>query len=439
MLDRQFAAGSRVIAVATRAAGGKTTLSPDDEHDLRLAGFLTFLDRPKADAAHALERLKRLGVEAKIITGDNDRVAEKVCADLGLPVLGTIIGPELDQLDDQELAAALPRTTIFARVTPEQKSRVIKAQHHLGATVGFLGDGVNDAVALHDADVGISVQTATDVAKDAADIVLLDKDLNILAGGVVEGRRIFANTIKYVLMGTSSNFGNMFSAGGASLILSFLPMLPTQILLNNLLYDISEMTIPTDRVDEEQLKRPAHWDTRLIRRFMTFFGPISSIFDFATFGIMIWVFNAGPTLFRSGWFVESLATQSLVIFAIRTHRVPFFRSRPSKPLTISTLTVVTVGVLLPYSPLAGVLGFTALPAAFLAVLVAMIVIYLVLIELGKRRFYRVHTEGPPLARPHPPRQRRVHHRATRWSIPGRPHRRSRRPVAGHAVSAGGAS
>src|SRR5579864_8551337 len=198
-------------------------------------------------------------------------------------------------------AEALPNTTIFARVTPEQKSRVIKAQRALGTTVGFLGDGVNDAVALHDADVGISVATATDVAKDAADIVLLAKDLDILATGIGEGRRIFANTIKYVLMGTSSNFGNMFSAGGASLFLSYLPMLPTQILLNNLLYDASEMTIPTDNVDEEQLQRPAHWDTRFIRRFMVFFGPISSIFDFATFAIMLWVFNADAALFRSGW------------------------------------------------------------------------------------------------------------------------------------------
>ncbi len=425
VLDRQFAAGSRVIAVATRAADGQTDLAPGDERDLELAGFLSFLDRPKADASEALERLKRLGVEVKVITGDNDRVAQKVCADLDLPVLGTLVGTELDRLDDEQLAAALPRTTIFARVTPEQKSRVIKAQHQLGSTVGFLGDGVNDAVALHDADVGISVQTATDVAKDAADIVLLDKDLGILAGGVVEGRRIFANTIKYVLMGTSSNFGNMFSAGGASLFLSFLPMLPTQILLNNLLYDVSEMMIPTDNVDEEALLRPAHWDTGLIRRFMTFFGPISSIFDFATFGIMIWGFGAGATLFRSGWFVESLATQSLVIFAIRTHRVPFFRSRASKPLTISTFLCVGIGVLLPFSPLAGVLGFTALPASFLAALVAMICLYLVLIELGKRRFYRLQGEGRPIARPGPPRERRIHHRASRWSIPGRPRGRSK--------------
>jgi Mg2+-importing ATPase len=424
VLDREFAAGSRVIAVATRSADGRTTLSADDERDLELAGFLTFVDRPKADAHEALDRLKRLDVEVKVITGDNDRVAQKVCTDIGLAVDGTLTGAQLDRLDDSQLAAALPRTTIFARVTPEQKSRIIKAQRALGATVGFLGDGVNDAVALHDADVGISVETATDVAKDAADIVLLDKDLDILAGGVVEGRRIFANTIKYVLMGTSSNFGNMFSAGGASLFLSFLPMLPTQILLNNLLYDGSEMTIPTDNVDEEQLQRPAHWDTRFIRRFMTFFGPISSIFDFATFGIMIWVFNAHAPLFRSGWFVESLATQSLVIFAIRTRRIPFFRSRPSTPLTVATMICVAIGVLLPFSPLAHVLGFTALPAGFLAALAAMILVYLVLVELGKRRFYRVRPRGPAIARRLPDREHWIHHRASRWTT----HAAVRRPI-----------
>jgi P-type Mg2+ transporter len=427
VLDCQFAAGSRVIAVATRAADGRTTLSADDERDLDLAGFLTFVDRPKADAHEALDRLRRLDVEVKVITGDNDRVAQKVCTDIGLAVDGTLTGAQLDQLDDAQLAATLPQTTIFARVTPEQKSRIIKAQRALGSTVGFLGDGVNDAVALHDADVGISVQTATDVAKDAADIVLLDKDLGILAGGVVEGRRIFANTIKYVLMGTSSNFGNMFSAGGASLILSFLPMLPTQILLNNLLYDTSEMTIPTDNVDEEQLQRPAHWDTGFIRRFMTFFGPISSMFDFATFGIMIWVFNAHAPLFRSGWFVESLATQSLIIFAIRTRRVPFFRSRPSTPLAVATIICVAIGVLLPFSPLAHALGFTALPASFLAALVVMILVYLVLVELGKRRFYRVRPGGPAIARPLPDRERWIHHRASRWSTRARP----RRPIPAH--------
>jgi Mg2+-importing ATPase len=420
VLEEQFAAGSRVIAVATRPADGQTTLRAEDEAELKLSGFLTFLDQPKPDGADALARLKALAVEVKVITGDNDRVAQKVCTDLGLPVLAALTGSQLDGLDDDALAAALPQTTIFARVTPEQKSRVINAQRRLGSTVGFLGDGVNDAVALHDADVGISVESATDVAKDAADIVLLEKDLDVLAGGVVEGRRIFANTIKYVLMGTSSNFGNMFSAGAASLFLSFLPMLPTQILLNNLLYDGSEMTIPTDNVDEEQLKRPAHWDTTLIRRFMTFFGPISSIFDFATFAILLWIFDANATLFRSGWFVESLATQSLAIFAIRTRRVPFFRSRPSTPLLASTLICVTIGVLLPFSPLADTLGFTSLPAGLLVALALMIPAYLLLLELGKRRFYGIAAVGRPLARPRPPRQRRIHHRASRWTVRGRP-------------------
>jgi Mg2+-importing ATPase len=286
-----------------------------------------------------------------------------------------------------------------------------------------LGDGVNDAVALHDADAGISVDSATDVAKDAADIVLLDKDLAILADGINEGRRTFANTIKYVLMGTSSNFGNMFSQGAASFFLSFLPMLPKQILLNNLLYDVGEMTIPTDNVDEEQLKRPSHWDIGMIRRFMLTFGPISSIFDFATFAVMLGVFDAGASLFRSGWFVESLATQSLVIFAIRTHRVPFFRSQASRPLTIATLLCVAIGAFLPFSPLADVLGFTALPAGFFAFLVGATVVYLAVVELGKRWFYRGADEGQPLARRHPhPRhhpKQRVHRRASRWSIPGR--------------------
>jgi len=350
-----------------------------------------------------------------VITGDNDRVAGKVCGDLGLPVRGVLTGTQLDALDDAALAAALPQTTVFARVTPEQKSRVINAQRTLGSTVGFMGDGVNDAVALHDADVGISVDSATDVAKDAADIVLLEKDLGILATGIGEGRRIFSNTIKYVLMATSSNFGNMFSAGGASLILSFLPMLPTQILLNNLLYDISEMTIPTDNVDSEQLEKPAHWDIRMIRRFMVFFGPISSIFDFATFGIMLGVFDAHAPLFRSGWFVESLATQSLIVFAIRTRRVPFFRSRASKPLTITTLLCVAVGAYLPYSPVNHVLGFRPLPVAFFGFLVGMIILYLIVVEVGKTFFYRHVPEGQPLAARIP--HKRAHHRASRWSVP----------------------
>jgi P-type Mg2+ transporter len=420
LLDAQFDAGSRVIAVATRDGDGLATLSPQDEHDLTLVGFLTFVDRAKPDVGASIELLKRLGVTVKIVTGDNDRVASKLCADIGVPVAGTLTGAALEKLSDDELVAALPSTTIFARVTPEQKSRIIRAQRTLGADVGFLGDGVNDAVALHDADVGISVDSGADVAKDAADIVLLDKDLGILAGGVIEGRRVFSNTIKYVLMGTSSNFGNMFSAGGASLFLSFLPMLPFQILLNNLLYDVSEMTIPTDNVDEELLQRPSYWDTAFIRKFMMFFGPISSAYDFITFGVMLWVFHAGETLFHSAWFVESLATQTLVIFIIRTRRIPFFHSRPSTPLLTTTLACAVVGLVLPFSPLAGVLGFTALPAGFLGILVLMIVTYLGLVEAGKSRFFRPVPGERPLARPRGKWERRVHRVAARWSHPKLP-------------------
>jgi len=304
-------------------------------------------------------------------------------------------------------------------VSPEQKSRIIRAQRSLGVDTGFMGDGVNDAVALHDADVGISVDGASDVAKDAADIVLLEKDLGVLADSVMEGRRIFSNTVKYVLMATSSNFGNMFSAAGASLFLSFLPMLPTQVLLNNLLYDVSELTIPTDTVDEELLRRPARWDVHMIRRFMVFFGPISSAFDFLTFGIMLWVFHAHEHLFQSGWFVESLCTQTLVIFVIRTRRLPFFRSRPSKPLLLTTLACVAVAVALPFSPLAGLFGFTPLPGGFLALLAGMVVAYLALVETGKALFYRYArlgvVEPQPVARPRHAGVRRVERLAVRWS------------------------
>ncbi len=417
VLDDLFASGSRVVAVATRPAVDLTALTPAEEHDLELRGFLCFADPAKADAARSLDRLAKLGVTVKIVTGDNGRVAEKVCADLGMHSLGTLTGSELEAMSDAALAEALPDTSIFARVTPEQKSRIIRAQRALGSDVGFLGDGVNDAIALHDADVGISVDTATDVAKDAADVVLLEKDLGVLANGVVEGRRTFANTIKYVLMGTSSNFGNMFSAAGASLFLSFLPMLPGQILLNNLLYDVSELTIPTDNVDEELLARPSQWDIGFIRRFMFVFGPISSLYDFATFAVMIYGFDAGATLFRSGWFVESLATQTLVIFLIRTRRIPFFHSRPSTPLVTTTFACVAVGVALPYSPLADVLGFEALPLDFLAVLALMVVTYLGLVELGKYVFFtRLGQAARPLAIKPPRKERRIQRRAAGWSL-----------------------
>ncbi|GAA4116922.1 magnesium-translocating P-type ATPase [Knoellia locipacati] len=414
LLEAEFGAGHRVVAIATRPAPGATAITADDEAGLTLAGFLVFLDQPKPSAAASLDRLTGLGITVKIVTGDNPRVAETVCRTLGLTSGGTLTGADLDAMDDAELSAAVAGTTIFARVSPEQKARILRAQRGAGSAVAFLGDGVNDALALHHADVGISVDSATDVAKDAADIILLDRDLDVLADGVAEGRRIFANTIKYVLMGTSSNFGNMFSVTVAAAFLPFLPMLPFQILLNNLLYDAGQMTIPTDRVDEEQLARPSHWDIGFVRRFMVRFGPISSAFDFATFAVMLWAFHASAPEFRSGWFVESLATQTLIVFVIRTRRVPFFRSRPSRPLLLSVLCVVALGTVIPASPVNDALGFAPLPAAFFAVLAAFVVAYLAAVEVAKYAFYRATspTTAQPLQRDH---EHRVHRLSARWS------------------------
>jgi Mg2+-importing ATPase len=405
-----FTSGRRVVAVASKPASELTVLTADDECGLVLDGFLVFDDEPKAAARDSLAQLAALGIELKVATGDNPKVAEKVCTDLDLPSKGTITGAEMETLDDAGFDGAAQNHTIFARISPEQKARLIVSLRRTGRSVAFLGDGVNDALALHAADVGISVDTAADVAKDAADVVLLEKDLGVLAAGVAEGRRIFANTIKYVLMGTSSNFGNMFSAAAASAVLTFLPMLPSQILLNNLLYDSSQLAIPTDRVDSEQLLAPSHWNIAFIRRFMLTFGPISSLFDFLTFGLMIGVLHAGPVEFRTGWFVESLATQTLIIFAIRTRRVPFFRSRPGLVLTLAAFAVVAVGVAITVSPLAHSLGFTPLPWLFFAALVAFTIVYLVLVEVTKSVFY---------ADP-------VHHAGQRHRTRGRVHRIQRR-------------
>jgi P-type Mg2+ transporter len=409
VLESLFGEGARVVAVATRTAPGLSGLSAEDERDLRLEGFLTFVDRPKADAGASIARLAGLGIAVKVITGDNGIVAAKVCHDIGLPPGDVLSGKDLDDLGDDALAEAIPGTTVFARVSPDQKARVIRIARRAGADVAFLGDGVNDAVALHAADVGISVDSATDVAKDAADIVLLDKDLGVLADGVIEGRRIFANTLKYVLMATSSNFGNMFSAAGASLFLSFLPMLPSQILLNNLLYDAGQLAIPTDRVDPETVTRPSAWDIAFVRRFMMVFGPISSIFDFATFYVMLQILDAGHNEFRTGWFVESLATQTLVIFVIRTRRVPFLRSRPSPAMLALPVTCAAIGAVLPYSPLAHVLGFSPLPLRFFLILLGMIAIYLVLVEVVKIPFYAAQNRP---ARP-PPSHEERHERFVR--------------------------
>jgi Mg2+-importing ATPase len=425
VLEALFADGARVIAVASRADAGPAPLTTADERGLHLEGFLAFVDRPKADAGSSIAKLNRLGIAVKVITGDNGTVAEKVCRDIGVHVEAVLTGGELERLDDAALTLAIPSTTVFARVSPEQKSRIVKLARAGGADVAFLGDGVNDAVALHAADVGISVESATDVAKDAADIVLLDKDLGVLADGVMEGRRIFANTMKYVLMATSSNFGNMFSAAGASLFLSFLPMLPSQILLNNLLYDVGQLAIPSDRVDPETLRRPAGWDIAFVRRFMAVFGPVSSLFDFMTFYVMLVVLHAGHGEFRTGWFVESLATQTLVVFVIRTRRVPFLHSRPSPAMIALPVACAAIGAILPFSPLAHVLGFAPLPLTFFLLLLGMIAGYLVLVEVVKSYFYA--RLERPAGRPRSHAERHHHHvrrRAARFT----------RPAAGHAVA-----
>jgi P-type Mg2+ transporter len=391
-----------VVAIALRTmAQGSQSLAMTDERDLELIGFLTFADQPKPDAAAAIRRLTDLGITVKVVTGDHPIVAESICRRLGLAVSGVISGSEIERLDDDALVSTVSANTIFARVTPAQKARIIRAERSHGTDVAFLGDGVNDAVALH-----------------AADVVLVDKSLGVIADGVVEGRKIFANTVKYVLMATSSNVGNMVSAGVASVVLDFLPMLPGQILVNNLLYDTSQLTIPTDHVDEELLARPAQWDISLIRRFMLLFGPISSIFDGLTFVVLLTFLNASPVEFRSGWFVESLATQTLVIFVIRTRRTPWWHSRASRALTTTTLSCAVLALVLPYSPLADPLGFTPLPLGFLVTLAVMVAVYLSVVELAKARFFAPPRPARPprrLAAEVPARHRRTHRRAARFS------------------------
>lgn len=404
-LSTQFARGARVIALAYRLWQPTERLTAESESHLTFAGLLIYVDAPKAGVRDAVARLRDLSIDVKVITGDNPAVAQRVCGEIGIANDEVLTAADLDRMSDEQLAEALQHTSVFARVSPEQKQRIVHIQRSLGTDVAFLGDGVNDALALHEADVGISVDTATDVAKDAADVVLLEKDLNVLADGIVEGRRVFANTIKYVAMGSSSNFGNMFSAAAASLFLPFLPMLPSQILLNNLLYDSGQLAISSDRVDEEQLRRPSHWDISMIRRYMLFFGPISSLFDFCTFVLMLRVFDADAALFRSAWFIESLATQTLVIFIIRTRRQPFWRSRASTTLTVASLSAVGAGALLISLPTAEPLGFTALPWRVWLSVLGLLSIYLTLVELGKRFFA---AETAPTRRSLTRRMRTVH-------------------------------
>jgi Mg2+-importing ATPase len=383
--------GYRALALAYRSVPQKASYNKTDEQNMVLLGFLTFADPPKPDAARVLQSLKADGVQVKILTGDNELVSRHVCEQVGLDASRIVLGSELDQMNDDALAKVVEDINVFARVAPAQKNRIILALKRRKHVVGYMGDGINDAPSLHTADVGISVSTGVDVAKDTAAIILLEKDLQVLHNGILEGRKAFGNVMKYLLMGTSSNFGNMFSMAGAYVFLPFLPMLPSQILLNNLLYDTSQLAIPTDNVDPSFIKKPHHWDISLLRNFMIFIGPLSSIFDFLTFFILLHVFKAGPVLFHTGWFVESLCTQTLVVFIIRTAGNPL-RSRPSLPLIITVLLIVAVSLLLPYTPLAGLLGFTPLPALYFMFLIAMTVAYLLLVELVKRPLLRRYTQ-----------------------------------------------
>jgi Mg2+-importing ATPase len=391
-IERRFAAwseqGYRVLGVAVRPVPEpKDTYTRDDEREMTFVGFLLFFDPPKEDVGEVLADLAALGVKVKIITGDNCLVARHVAETVGLPVRGILTGADLDAMHDEALWRAVEETTIFAEVDPNQKERIIHALQKMGHVVGYMGDGINDAPPLHAADVGISVDTAVDVAKDAADLVLLRRDLTVLHQGIVEGRRTFANTLKYVFMATSANFGNMFSMAGASLLLPFLPMLPKQILLINFLTDLPELTIATDAVDEERIARPRRWDVGFIRRFMLVFGPLSSVFDYATFGVLLWIAGADQALFHTGWFVESVLSAGLVVFALRT-RLPIRRSRPGRALLFTSLAVGIVTVLLPYIPVVALFGFRPLPSEVLGLVFLIVLAYLLAAELLKRRFYR---------------------------------------------------
>jgi Mg2+-importing ATPase len=388
--------GFRLLAVAYADVPPRTSYSVRDEENLVLAGFLSFADEPLADAAEMLASLKRDGVNMKVISGDNDRVTAHVCAEVGVEAGRIMTGDDLEKMTDPALQHAAENTHVFARVSPAQKNRILLALKHNGHAVGFMGDGINDAPSLRAADVGISVSSAVDVAREAADVVLVQPGLRVLHAGILEGRKAFGNVMKYILMETSSSFGNMFSMAVASLFLPFLPMLPTQILLNNLLYDLAQLSIPTDNVDETYLEKPQHWDIGLIRRFMIYLGPISSIFDFLTFFVLLYVFHASEALFHTGWFVESLATQTLVLFIIRTSKSPL-RSRPSRALVATCFGAVAVGVYLPFSPLAHVLGFTPLPPGFFVFLALATTAYLILVEFAKRRILKPSAELQPSA------------------------------------------
>ena len=383
--------GFRIIALAVkRMPPDKKTYSVDDETDMTLVGFLAFLDPAKESAGQAIRDLAKYGVAVKILTGDNELVTRKICADVGLTIKRLLLGSEISQMSDKELSGAAEEATVFVKLEPEHKERIIRALKRGTHVVGFLGDGINDAPALKAADVGISVDTAVDIAKESSDIILLEHSLMVLKDGIIEGRKAFGNITKYLKMTASSNFGNMFSVVGGSIFLPFLPMLPLQVIINNLLYDISQTTIPTDAVDQEYLQKPRQWNINKIRNFILLIGPVSSIYDYATYFLMLYVFNCwhNPALFHTGWFVESLFTQTLIIHIIRTNKIPFIQSRASRPLTLTTCLVLAFAAWLPYSPLAASLGFAPLPLAFWGYLAGFVVTYFILTQIVKTWFIK---------------------------------------------------
>ncbi len=393
LVDELNGQGFRVIALAYKEMPGapdEPVYAVKDESDLILLGFMCFLDPPKDSAAEALKRLHGLNVDVKILTGDNEIITAYICKQVGMPVEHLLLGSQIEAMNDEQLGEAVSATSVFARLVPAHKERIIHALQSKGHVAGFMGDGINDAPALKAADVGISVDSAVDIAKESSDIILLENNLLILEQGVMEGRRVFGNIIKYIKMAASSNFGNMFSVVGASAFLPFLPMLPIQVLTNNLLYDFSQTAIPTDEVDADWLTKPRKWTIGEIQRFILFIGPISSIFDYLTFFIMLYVFNAwtDPALFHTGWFVESLFTQTLIIHVIRTNKIPFIESRASVPLIVTSLIIVAVGAWLTVSPLADTLGFVPLPPLYWLLLAIMLVCYVILTQIVKTWFIR---------------------------------------------------
>ncbi|MEI7998028.1 MAG: magnesium-translocating P-type ATPase [Candidatus Omnitrophota bacterium] len=387
--DSLSADGFRVLAVAYKDMDvNKEVYSKDDEQELILKGYIAFLDPPKPTTKKTIEVLKELGIELKVLTGDNELVTKKICFEVGLDIKGLTTGDQLEKVDDIQLRELVKTTTVFARLSPMQKERVIRALRANGHTVGYLGDGINDAPSLKAADVGISVNNAVDIAKESADIILLQKNLMVLRDGVLEGRKTFGNILKYVKMGSSSNFGNMFSMMGASFILPFIPMLPIQILLNNFLYDLSQVSIPSDEVDEEYLAKSRPWNVAYIKKFMMVFGPVSSIFDFLTFGVLWFVFHASPALFQTGWFLESLCTQTLVIHIIRTGKIPFIESKPSQFLIFTSIYIVSIGLVIPFLPLGAHFGFVMPPASFFLALLAILGLYLFTVQQVKNWFIK---------------------------------------------------